>query len=390
MSRRCPPALPLALVLCVGAPPFLAAQSAPTSAPAVMAGMARMEAQRLRLVQNYTLTVSLNGMKAPMYHDVIEIGPGGQRIARSVPAPVWNEQNPGAQRAGINRDMAAAVAGGYRMLADGFEAGPPSEDPSAAVYMNPGMAALLRDMATVYEIGAKADPGDGTAEAIDREAGAAWFAGKARLVGTEPIEGRQAYRLEARGLAFPLPEQPGDGSTWILQDATMWVDVEHFVQRQIVLAIEVVRDKERSPVTISLLLTDYTNYGPLHLAREHQMRIEGIRAALETDPKKKKEMEKNQKELEKSLRQIEELKQKIAAMPPAQQGMMRGVVERSEAQLKNYQQDIATAEFRFFLYEANQGPPHGWVPGDAACMPQMSRGPDGQPAFACARPQGER
>jgi hypothetical protein len=153
---------------------------------------------------------------------------------------------------------------------------------------------------------AAADPGADRRQMLE-------FGERAKLVGTESLDGTDAYHLRADGLDYV---QEADGQTFTIEVMSVWIDVAHLVPLKTVMEGTVSSSEGDRPMVIEKLDQDYRNVPDSRLYESHRqvMRIEGMMD--ETQTAQAAEVQK----------QMAELKKQLAAMPPDQRKMMESMM----------------------------------------------------------------
>jgi hypothetical protein len=234
----------------------------------------------------------------------------------------------------------------------GSEAGP----------LGPYVQSMTNDIATFYRYTADAERSGAAYIDEDVDApnvrGMAEFARHARLVGTETVDGRQAFLIRADELSgIGLMAEQGSDAKYIPVSISLWMDTEHYVPLRMVTDGEVETDGNRSPLTLEVLYQDYKRAGPLYEAGRQVMRMSGMMDVMAMDPKRKAEMEK-------LMADTEKLKAQIASMPANVQGMVRGQLDRALERLEMMTSgDVIEAIIESTIIGINEGPPINWRPG---------------------------
>jgi len=163
------------------------------------------------------------------------------------------------------------------------------------------------------------DGADVSREDVDRMAeGAvetiAEFADKARLVGTEAIDGRDAYHLEATGLDS-VQQFDGNGS-YTLQTVNVWIDSDKYVPLRTLLDGALDTDGTPRPVTMEILEQDYRDVpgSDMYESYRQVMRMNGVMT------------EETLQQVEMAREQLDQLEQQLASMPQSQRDMMMNMM----------------------------------------------------------------
>ncbi|MEQ8861645.1 MAG: hypothetical protein RIC56_23635 [Pseudomonadales bacterium] len=229
---------------------------------------------------------------------------------------------------GIDMTTAATAQG----IEDGLEeAGLPrgllaasGSDPNATfdprVMMGPG-ANMMRSMAE-HERARAADPDRATRDATESANHMAEFFRTAKLLGTESVDGRQAYRLEASGMNHV---QGMDDGQFRMHTVTIWMDTEQYVPLRMQMEGEVTQGAESRPMTIEQYQSDFRDVpgSSLYEAYQRRMRISGVMDAAQ------------QAQLQDAQKQMAELEQQMASMPASQRAMMEKMMGPQLEMIRN-------------------------------------------------------
>jgi len=150
---------------------------------------------------------------------------------------------------------------------------------------------------------------DGRADAVEAGRDMAEFAQRARLVGRETVDGREAFHLLADGLN--RTEQV-DGQQFTFRTVSLWVDAQEYVPLRTKIEGVASSGAESRPVTIEKFERDYRTVGGSRMYQPYTqlMRMSGV-----LDAQQKAQMAEAQA-------QIAEMEQQLAQMEPAQRQMV--------------------------------------------------------------------
>lgn len=328
-------------------------------ARAVFDSMAARQSARWERVENYSVEQSTEGtLPVPIYYEKSAVN--GQTTFRAVPLNEWAKEAAGTSN--IKADEYEAMADAYDMFGDAYgkEA---KTDP-----MRPMVVSMMRDGATFLRAGAEAER-SGAAYADENKdaanvAGLAQFARRARLVGTETIDERQAFLLRADDLSDVELEQPEGDAEVTLKTASLWVDAKEYVPLRMQFEGVIEAGGSSSPFTMEMRQQGYKQVGPLYEPEIREMRMTGLMSGMERDPAKKKEIEKARRDAEKAQADFEKMKPQLAQLPPSARRMVEGQMERAMERLKMLTEDDAFESIvRSRIIGVNEGPPVSWVPG---------------------------
>lgn len=177
------------------------------------------------------------------------------------------------------------------------------------------------------------------------------FADRARLDGTEAVDGRQAHRIiveDFTGLDFsPSPAGERDGS-FTPNRIVMYIDTDDHLVRRMDMEGEMTTPRGTAPVSTTARFEDYrTTDGLLHHWRT-TMVTEGVMEAAGMSGADR----------DKARQQLAELEQQMASMPAAQREMMErmmaGQLERLREMVQSGSLEVIT---RVTSIRVNQGAP---------------------------------
>lgn len=342
--------------------PFMAMLSASPvqqDARAVLDSVAARQAERWSTVENYSVEQSAEGtpIPVPIYYEKSEID--GRPTFRAVPINEWRKEAAGTSH--LSADDYDTMADAYDMFGDvyGKEA---KSDP-----MRPMVVSMMKDGATFLRAGAEAERSGAAYADENRDAanvvGMAQFARRARLVGKESLEGREAFLLRANDLSDIELEQPDGDAEVTLRVASLWIDAAEWVPLRMTFEGVVEAGGRSSPFTMEMRQQDYQQVGPLYEPQTRVMRMTGLMSGLERDPAQQKELEQARKDAEKAQAEFEKMKPQLAQLPPSARKMVEGQMQRAMERLKMLTEDDAfEAIVRTRIIGVNQGPPVDWVP----------------------------
>jgi hypothetical protein len=177
-----------------------------------------------------------------------------------------------------------------------------SPDPGA---MMTGMAPVARDMANAEErLAAEA-----TRSATEDAQRMAAFADKARLVGTETIDGRPAFHLRAEDLN---QTQVADGQTYVLDDASVWIDAKEYVPLRSKIEGVATSAGESRPIVLESRNAEYRKVSGSTMYEPYRqvLRMTGLMSPEQ------------QQEMREASGKLAELDSQLAQMPEAQRQMV--------------------------------------------------------------------
>ncbi|MGD8278590.1 MAG: hypothetical protein PVH00_11215 [Gemmatimonadota bacterium] len=334
-------------MLALSALPVLALASAlaPQDAQSVLAAAQSKQAERWATVDDYTVVREINGIEVTSWYRKFEVD--GRTLFRQVPRTEWQRQR-------------AEAEGGVVMTSEDYEAYADASEQLGDAMMSelakegvppiPGFdfGQMMDDQALFLRFAASYEENDGRADAAEAAAGMASFADRARLVGREDVDGRQAFHLVADDLP-DLPEQSAGDARFTLKRASLWLDADEYVPLRVRIEGVMEADGEERDVVIERLDQSYERAGPLYESRRQVMRLSGMMEAL--SPEDRKKMEEARAELEKLEAQMDQI-------PPAARGMVERQMDRMKTQLAMMNDEgVFETVIDVVRIGVNEGPP---------------------------------
>ena len=326
-------------------------------AQSILATVYDMQTERWAEVDNYSVEEHMEGsqLSAPVYYEKTMVG---ELVTfRRVPLNEWMQEGTGNEAP--PPEMYEAMADASEKMGDAFaeEGGP----------LSPMVVDMTNDAASFYRMAADAERSGaayaGEIEDAANVGGLAQFGRLARLVGTETVDGREAFVLRVDEMPEAKFEQPEAEAILLLDAVTAWIDVEHYVLLGLTFEGQLEVDGKRTPVTIERWPRDYSQVGPLYEPERQLVRITGLMEAMATDPKKKKELAKMREEIAKAQKQMDDMEAQIAELDPQTRQMVEGQVEKFRKQMAMMANEgviEAVIESKVIAY--NEGPPVNWMP----------------------------
>jgi hypothetical protein len=148
---------------------------------------------------------------------------------------------------------------------------------------------------------------DPSAEAADHMAE---FANRAELVGTESIDGRQAFHLRASELN---KVQEADGREYKMNAISMWIDSTEYVPLRMLVDGVLTSGSETKPMKLETIQSDYRTIpdSKMYESFKRVMKISGMMDAAQ------------EAELMEAQEKMAEFEQQMASMPASQRQMMQ-------------------------------------------------------------------
>lgn len=139
------------------------------------------------------------------------------------------------------------------------------------------------------------------------------FIRRARLVGSEPVDGRDTWQLRVEDIDF---RQQSDGNTFEFDTYDVWLDKQHYVPLRAQLTGTADSGGDTRDVTIDIGMSDYREVPGSDMYEAYQQRL--IMTGM-LDPEQ-------QAQLQQAQGQLEELEQQMASMPASQRQMMENMM----------------------------------------------------------------
>lgn len=326
------------------------------------------QAARYADVRNYTITKAIEvagGMQAPMYYERFDdpsLPEPGFAFRLVLPPEYERQQLTAAGFPPPPPEAREAMASGLDFLGPALARGGGDMPPLPIAPMTDAMSTFLRASAA-----AERNENDGRADATQTLADMAEFARLARVAGTEvvaepsaetffpeggstytPGPARAAWVLEVND--YETTELTGDGGTFSIDRARLWIDQEHHVPLRLMIEGKMTRDRKSSPLVIEKLNLDYRQVGPLYEPHLEAFRLSGILQGMS---------EKERREMEEARVQLAEAQAQLAAMPdgPGKRIAMRVMGPQIEKFKKMVEGDNFATTVRVASIAVNEGPP---------------------------------
>ena len=297
--------------------PAIAAQEAQQ----ILATAQARQVERWDTVDNYTVVQSIMGMEVVQYFEKFEAD--GQPAFRLVPAVEYSAGLTSEDGEPLGAEELREIAAEEDSIAaelkkrrgeGGYEA--PSGMSMDELLSNHAM--MMRAAAMAHE---EAEVGEGGR--VDATAGAramTAFGRRAEVVGTEAVNGREAFVLRAEGLSDVDLGEPDAEAQFTMNTMTVWIDTDHYVLVRTKMEGDLEADGEMRPMTVERLAEDYREVGPLYEPFRQTMRITGLMDALS---------DKDRKKLEEGRKQMAEAEEQMAQMDASTRSMVEGQMEKA-------------------------------------------------------------
>jgi hypothetical protein len=244
--------------------------------------------------------------------------------------------------------------------------------------MAPVIKDMTDDMASFMRMNAEAKrSGEAYADEIEDAAGVGAmvaFAERARLVGSEQVDGRDAFLLEADDLSDIALGETGGSGTFSVRTMRMWIDAAEYVSLRLEMEGEYAVDGERTPVRFDVIQSGYEEVGSLYEPTRRELKISGLMEAMATDPKRREELAELRREARKAQQELAdiearmpEIEREMEDVPAAARDMalrqIKGQIERGKRRLEQMAEGgtiEAIVDMR--VIAINEGPPVDWKP----------------------------
>lgn len=228
-----------------------------------------------------------------MTPDQLEAFAGAQAMTGDA---LSEEMDRGMQQAGLPRGLLGALGAG--------SADRPWASADPRVLMG-GNAGFLRAAADAGRANAA------EAASPETDTGLAAFAQRARLVGTEKIDGIAAFHLAADNLDRRQPLE--DGGELTIDTVSLWIDKKMYVPLKLTMQGTLSAQGQTRRIEIEKIHSDYRAVAgsPMYESYRQVVRMGGVMA------------EKDRKEMQKAQGELARLEKQISAMPPSQRAMMK-------------------------------------------------------------------
>lgn len=181
--------------------------------------------------------------------------------------------------------------------------------------MNPrvmmgGNAEFLRATADAKRADQAYDPSDDARESLNHMQA---FMEKAKLMGTESIDGRKAWHLQAEGLNHV---EKSDGSEYRIEAISLYVDTAEYVPLSMKMDGTMTSEGRSQPMTMEMVEKDYRKVPGSNMYESYR-RVMSMNGML--TPEQEKQMAEAQK-------QLAEFEKQKASMSPQQLAMMESMM----------------------------------------------------------------
>ena len=180
-------------------------------------------------------------------------------------------------------------------------------------------AEFLRGAAQAKREMAAEDPSADGQEMADQMAR---FAENAKLVGTEEVDGRMAFHLQADVVG---QVQQMEGSEYEMKSLSLWIDTAEYVPLRMKVDGTLTADGETKPMSIENFQSDYRTVPGSNMYESYKrvMKISGMMSAEQ------------EAQMRDAAEQMAELEQQMASMPPSQRQMMEKMMGPQLEMMKN-------------------------------------------------------
>ncbi|MEQ9563673.1 MAG: hypothetical protein RLN69_14240, partial [Woeseiaceae bacterium] len=148
------------------------------------------------------------------------------------------------------------------------------------------------------------------------------FARDAKLIGTESVNGRDAFHIRRENLNMV---QESEGDSFTINTMDMWIDTQMYVPLKMVMSGIATSGKESRPMTMESLKLDYRQV-PNSNMYESYRQVTKMAGVLTPE---------QQKELQEAQKQMAEFEKQMAEMPAAQRDMIMRQMGPQMEMMKN-------------------------------------------------------
>jgi len=134
------------------------------------------------------------------------------------------------------------------------------------------------------------------------------YSQSAKLVGTEPINGRDAYHLRSEDMNLT---QVGDGGEFTIQTISMWIDTKEYVPLKMTMVGSIVSDGQTRPVKMEKLDLDYRNVPDSNMYESYRQ-VTNMAGVMGPE---------DQARMQEAQAQLAEFDKQMAQLPQAQRDM---------------------------------------------------------------------
>ena len=135
------------------------------------------------------------------------------------------------------------------------------------------------------------------------------FADRARLVGTEQVDGREAFHLRAEDLNLT---QESDGQTFTINSVDSWIDATEYVPLRMLMEGVATDGRESRPIQMEKRDLDYRKV-PDSKMYESYRQVMTISSMMNAE---------QDAQMVEARKQMEEMERQLAQMPPSQRDMI--------------------------------------------------------------------
>lgn len=195
-------------------------------------------------------------------------------------------------------------------------------DPTATFDPRVMMGANAEFLRGAAEAKRQQDAEDPGADGANMANQMAQFVEEARLVGTESIDGRSAFHLQASDIG---QVQEMNGGEYRMETMSMWIDTEEYVPLRMKMDGTLTADGETKPMSIENTQTDYRRVPGSNMYESYKqvMNMSGM-----LDPEQEAQMQE-------AAEQMAELEKQMASMPASQRDMMEKMMGPQLEMIRN-------------------------------------------------------
>ena len=306
------------------------------------------QAERWATVDNYTVVQSIMGMEVVQYYEKFEVA--GQPAFRLVPAVEYSKGFTNEDGEPLNSEELREIAAEEESTAAEIKKRRGEYEAPKGMSMDEMLsnhAMIMRGAAMAHEEAETSEGGRVGATATVRAMTA--FGSRAEVVGTESVNGREAFVLRAEGLSDVDMSSPDMDAQFTLNTLSVWIDTDQYVILRTRMEGDLTAEGETKPMTMERVAEDYREVGPLYEPFRQKMRITGLMDALN---------EKDRKKLQEGRKQMAEAEEQMAKMDARTRSMVEGQMKKVRKMLAALEANGAfESETDVARIEINQGPP---------------------------------
>ena len=306
----------------------------PADGPALLQQCHERQVERWAGVTHYLVDQSMMGNRATLAYERVEVA-GADGKAYPAFQPVRGSSR-SAGASGYTSEDLRLFAGAAEQVGEGLasemkNAGFPGALPGGGgdPWASTDPRVMMGGAATFARAAADAqDETERERQATAAQAGESMnhmseFVRRARVVGSETLDGRVATHLRADGMNQRMSDA-GSGEL-VINAVDFWIDRQHCVPLKVTMNGLIIADGQSRPVTIERVDSDYRPVPGWKMYEPHRqvMRMKGVMTAEQ------------EREMKKAQAQLAESEQRLAQLPPGQREMIMRQMGPQMAMMKS-------------------------------------------------------